>query len=221
MNSRSSTGFEAVAALIGEFDDERSHIARVLHDEVGQTLSAAGLQLAVLQLDFADRIPELGERTREIQATLEQVMKSVRELSHSVNPALAERTGLRYALEYLVERASAKGLRATLDFPESTALPSTGAVAFFRVAEQALEMAARQGAEKVAVSFRRADRSHVLEIRSEGSQPDRRANSAERSLLLLHHYALKAGIVVSVTPHCEGGAVIRAERVVGEIDGCC
>ena len=41
---------------------ESARISRILHDDVGQVLSAVGLQLDVMKLDFKQRVPEIVER---------------------------------------------------------------------------------------------------------------------------------------------------------------
>jgi len=51
---------------------ERRKLARTLHDEVAQVLSAAGLQLDILRMDLGDRVPEIAVRTAEIQELLER-----------------------------------------------------------------------------------------------------------------------------------------------------
>jgi signal transduction histidine kinase len=59
----------------------------MLHDQVGQVLSAAGLQLELLRMDFEQRIPEVSTRTAEIQQLLERALVHVRALICELNPA--------------------------------------------------------------------------------------------------------------------------------------
>ena len=63
-----------LVSTINAREMESDRVSRTLHDEVGQVLSAVGLQLDVLKLDFQDRIPEIAERTVEIQKMLDRAV---------------------------------------------------------------------------------------------------------------------------------------------------
>ena len=64
---------------------ERVKIAKVLHDDVGQILSAVGLQLELLRMDFECRAPEIGVRTTEIQHLLDRAMAQLRKLINEIS----------------------------------------------------------------------------------------------------------------------------------------
>src|SRR5215212_1530866 len=99
-----------------EVDSDR--VSGTLHEEVGQVLSAVGLQLDVLRLDFQEQVPEIAPRTMEIQKMLEQAMSEVRALSYDLNPAMVERVGLHNALDRLVGRVRTRfsgGIRFLFD----------------------------------------------------------------------------------------------------------
>jgi signal transduction histidine kinase len=56
---------------------------KVLHDEIGPLLSAAGLRLQLLRMDF----PETAERVREVTASLDQAIDRIREVSQELKPS--------------------------------------------------------------------------------------------------------------------------------------
>src|SRR5271154_309318 len=98
---------ELARMLVAAVDDRETDMTRisgVLHDHVSQVLSAAGLQLGLLRLDFQDRAPEIEQRTNEIQQLLESVIDELRDLSYELNPSIVERTGLQTALDRLAGR---------------------------------------------------------------------------------------------------------------------
>jgi signal transduction histidine kinase len=68
------------------FDEERARISRILHDQVGQVMSAVGLQLELLRMDFEKAAPEISARTAEIQQLLERALVHVRTLVSELNP---------------------------------------------------------------------------------------------------------------------------------------
>ena len=53
--------------------------SRFLHDEVAQSLSAAGLQLDLLRMDLEARVPEIAGRTADIQNLLDDALRRMRE----------------------------------------------------------------------------------------------------------------------------------------------
>src|SRR5687767_13617296 len=93
-----------IVSTINAREVESDRVSRLLHDEVGQVLSAVGLQLDVLKLDFREQLPEITERIKEIQSMLDQAVEQVRALSYDLNPAVVERAGLQRAMDRLVGR---------------------------------------------------------------------------------------------------------------------
>src|ERR1022692_3174652 len=77
-------------AAIQEHDAALDGVARVLHDDVGQVLSAVGLQLDAMRMDFRDQAPGLDDRAAEIQTMLEQVIEQLRDISNELNPSIVE-----------------------------------------------------------------------------------------------------------------------------------
>ena len=73
----------------------------MLHDDIAQVLSAAGLQLDILRMDLAEAVPGIASRTDEIQKLLDHAVKRVRDLSYELNPPVAERAGLQSGAEWL------------------------------------------------------------------------------------------------------------------------
>ena len=78
---------------------ECRRVSRVLHDEVGPTLSALGFQLDALRYDM----PQVAERTVELQLLIETAMERIRSLSQELSNSPVERAGLRMALEQRVD----------------------------------------------------------------------------------------------------------------------
>jgi len=71
----------------------RERISQVLHDEVGQVVSAVGLKLELLRMDFEKRTPELAERVVGIQQLLETAMAPLRSLISGLAMDLRAETG--------------------------------------------------------------------------------------------------------------------------------
>src|SRR3977135_1826563 len=149
---------------------ESNRVSRLLHDEVGQVLSAVGLQLDVLKLDFQKDVPELVQRTKEIQQMLDQAVRQVRSLSYDLNPAVVERAGLQFAMDRLIGRFRTQfpgSLRFLYD--SSVRVPLEGGKAWDKTAELTLENSLKQAqATQVNVHVRPTPKAITLEIRDNG-----------------------------------------------------
>jgi len=88
------------ARLVHAREEEQQRIARELHDEVGQALSAVKVQLAVAER----RIEQMGASAllADAQASADTALHSVRDLSHLLHPSALDDLGLVAALESLV-----------------------------------------------------------------------------------------------------------------------
>jgi signal transduction histidine kinase len=187
--------------MIEAREEESSRIGRVLHDEIGQLLTAAGLHL-----DAARQTQQPEERRvqlDEAQQVFERVIDIVRDLSHSLPPAIVQRVGLAFALERLVAGFRTEGgprIRFLHD-PRARLDASIGQT-MFRIAEYALENAVRHSdATVVEVLLRPTSKGILLEVRDNGKGFDLEAehrNPSGLGLLLMDYSARRAGLVSSV-----------------------
>jgi PAS domain S-box-containing protein len=88
--------------LVQVQEDERRAIARELHDEAGQALTALKVGLELLERD-AGRPASVVARSRELNNTVDQVMENLHRLSMNLRPASLDRVGLVPALAQYIE----------------------------------------------------------------------------------------------------------------------
>jgi two-component system, NarL family, sensor histidine kinase DegS len=161
---------EAVVDLMNRHEVQLTEVARLLHDDVNQILSAAGLHLDILRMEFESQAPNIGEKTGELQKLLGEAIERLRKLSHDINPDIVGRVGLNYSLEQLVARAregSQTQIRLRLD--PLLRLPKPIARAFYKVAEAALENALRHSkGDWVEIVLQGKAKSATLEVRDPG-----------------------------------------------------
>jgi signal transduction histidine kinase len=213
----------ALAALDNQ-QLERSKLARMLHDEVAQVLSAAGLQLDILRMDLADKVPEIAVRTAEIQDLLDRVVKGIRDLSYQLNPDIVQRAGLRPALDLMVGRfrKSFPG-SIRLIYDSSARVPAAVGMAMERIAEEAVTNAIRHaGCNEIEIVVKCTRAGAALQVRDDGTGFDyqlakRRAHGL--GLLAMDYYATKAGLRFSVSENDGGGVVVRAIPIGSHEDG--
>lgn len=202
-----------IVSTINAREIESTRVSRLLHDEVGQVLSAVGLQLDVLKLDFRKDVPEIVERIHEIQKMLDQAVEQVRSLSYDLNPAVVEKAGLHSALDRLVGRyRSVFDGVVRLSFDLSLRPPVPVANALYKLAELALDNAVRHaGAGKIEVSVRMNGRAYMLEVRDNGRgfSPEQAQQSTGLGLLLMEHYAAQVPLRLKVSSEPGKGTVVR------------
>jgi signal transduction histidine kinase len=189
---------------------ERGRLARILHDDVGPSIGAAGLQLELLRMDLERLAPEMRDRAAEAQQALERAMERVRELANEMNPAPMDGAGLRAALDRMVARARREfpgDLRLAAD--SSLRLEAPVAAAFYRIAEQAVEDAMRH-ARPALIEVRLASTAGgpVLEVRDDGGGFDDEGRGP--GLAVMEHCAAGAGLELAVASRQGGGAIVRA-----------
>jgi signal transduction histidine kinase len=155
--------------LVESQETERRHIARELHDEVGQTLTVAEMNLqAVMQIARGDPV---ARRLKESLQAVERVLEQVRDLSLNLRPSMLDDLGLESALRWYTSRQAAlSGLR--VDFQADVLedrLDSVIETACFRVAQEALTNIVRHAhARSVSVALRRQDDHLDLFVRDDG-----------------------------------------------------
>jgi two-component system NarL family sensor kinase len=204
-----------IVSAINAREVESARVSRLLHDEVGQVLSAVGLQLDVLKLDYRAQIPEITERIHEIQKMLDQAVRQVRTLSYDLNPSIVERAGLQSALDRLVGRfrtAFNGSIRFTYD--PSVRVPADVANVWYKIAEIALENAVQHSrGTRIEVHVRSTSRQAMLEVRDDGcgfstdTAPD---EAPGLGLLLMEHYATQVPITVDLKSKPGKGTIVRA-----------
>jgi signal transduction histidine kinase len=158
------------ARLLAVQEAERQRIARELHDEVGQALTAVKINLQVLKQPSTT--PGVAEaRIDETLDILDRTLQDVRRLALDLRPSLLDDLGLIPALRWLVrERAEAAGLAGAVvtDVPEG-AVPDDLTIACFRIVQEALTNVLRHAhATHVWVELRRLGGELELVVRDDG-----------------------------------------------------
>jgi signal transduction histidine kinase len=121
-------------------DEERRHIARELHDSVGQLLAAIGMNSVSVEAEAHKLSPDGAKRLSENAAMVAEASKQIRTISHLLHPPLLDEAGLASALRWYVEGFSERSkINAELDIPQSLAgLSKEMELSIFRVVQECL-----------------------------------------------------------------------------------
>lgn len=193
---------------------ERRHLARELHDEVGQALTAVLLQLKWL----ADRVPgELRDDFRGAQETTRESLDELRRIARRLRPGVLEDLGLASALRALAADFTGAGVIVVhhLD-PRLPVLAPEAELAIYRVAQEALSNAARHAqADRVDLELRHRTGQEVdLAIRDNGrGYHDAPEGSGIHGM---RERALLIGARLSIETASQGGTSVRLRVPVPE-----
>ncbi len=156
--------------LIEAQEAERQSIARELHDEIGQVLTAVRINLQSIQRSGA--ADQSNPRFDESIAVVDEALGRVRDLSIELRPSLLDDLGLSAALRWYVDRyAQRTGIIAEVlnDFEEDSRLPRELETACFRIAQEALTNVARHAqAGSVSVQLERSWDRMLLTVMDDG-----------------------------------------------------
>jgi signal transduction histidine kinase len=150
-------------------EDERSRLARELHDELGGLLTAAKLDVARVKSRLKGASPEILERVDHLVRSLDSGIALKRRIIEDLRPSTLSNLGLTAALEVLCgEFGRRSELKIETSFDEVT-LPEDAQLTAYRVVQEALTNVAKY-AKAHSVSVRLTDdgeRAH-LTIRDDG-----------------------------------------------------
>ncbi len=145
LDARNSADLQRLSAqLITAQEEERRRIARELHDEVGQALSAIKVELAVAERSL--HVPDRASANiGSARAMTESTLQTVRDLSRLLHPAVLDDIGLSAAIDTYV-REFRKRYEVPVDFVHEAVdvrLPAECEVAAYRIVQEALTNVAR------------------------------------------------------------------------------
>ena len=151
-------------------EEERGRIARELHDELGQRLSAMRFVLATTRRRVARSPAAISPGLRELDTMLDGTLECSRTIVSGLRPPVLDQLGLAAAIEWLARRMGAQaGIDCALDLSGDDAVSPVIALAAYRVLQESLTNVTRHsGARRVAVRLRVSPGLLVLEVTDDG-----------------------------------------------------
>jgi PAS domain S-box-containing protein len=207
-----------LARAISAQEEERTRVARELHDETGQALSAILLGLRTLQdAERLDDVRVLAERLRELTG---QTIRDVGRIARGLRPSTLDDLGLVPALQrYAAELGESRGVDVVITDDGVGRLPTEIETTLYRIIQEALTNVGRHAmARHARVAIERLESEVRATIRDDGTgfnigQTDRAlglVGMKERASLLGGRVEIGsqpgAGAVVSVTLPLRNGA---------------
>ena len=157
--------------LLRSQDEERRHIARELHDSVGQTLTVLDINLELFMQEAGYKSSDVPSKIEEIQKTVQQLHREIRTTSYLLHPPLLDESGLYSAISlYLQGLRERSGLEVQLDVPkEFGRLPRELELVIFRLVQECLTNIHRHSeSETASIRIARESNQIILDIRDQG-----------------------------------------------------
>ena len=152
-------------------EEERTSIAREIHDELGQQLTVIIMDVAWLDKKIENDNTAVKEKIKELAGLLEDTIKTVRKISTNLRPSVLDDMGLEAAMEmYLQEFKKRSGMKTSFKISgQKLLLPEQIKIALFRIFQESLTNVARHSkAKKVIVSLGFLEKSISMQIEDDG-----------------------------------------------------
>ncbi|MFC5521185.1 CHASE3 domain-containing protein [Polaromonas jejuensis] len=169
VRERTATLAELATHLQNVREDERGHLARELHDELGSLLTAAKLDVARLKSRLAGQLPEAVERLEHLTSTLNSGIALKRRIVEDLRPSSLSHLGLVASLEILArEFEERSGLPITTDL-ESVELGGSAQLTVYRLVQESLTNIGKYAkASQAEISLHNFDSVITIEVKDNG-----------------------------------------------------
>ena len=205
-------------------EEERKRVAREVHDQLGQTLTALKLDLGSLLQEIPGAAKRPSKRALSILELVDETIKTVRRISTELRPGILDDLGLVATVEWAAGDFEARtGAKCRLDLPhEDIALDSERATAIFRILQETLTNVTRHAeASEVKVRLAREDGELILDVHDNGRGIDGDKISSADSLGILgmreRAHLLGGELTISGVP--QKGTTVRVRIPEGSSAG--
>lgn len=192
-------------------EEERTRIAREVHDELGQALTSCKLDLSWLANRLPQRLKPLIAKTRALSAHIDSTIETVRRISTELRPGILDHLGLAAALEWQANEFQTRtGIKCDVRANgREVSLEPELATTFFRIFQETLTNVIRHaGATNVTVRLKEDPGRVILEVEDNGRGITPEEISDPRSMGLLgmrERASLLGGEFRIERPRREGG----------------
>jgi PAS domain S-box-containing protein len=166
-------------------EEERTRLAREIHDELGQALTILKLDLSWLHQNLAGPNPKLRKRLKSMIEHVDHTIESVRRISSELRPSILDDAGLVAAIEWQAAEVQKRtGVRIRIDSnSEMTELQPETSVTAFRIVQEALTNVLRHAqASRVQISLKKEADALRISVADNGRGMTQEQMSASNSL---------------------------------------
>jgi PAS domain S-box-containing protein len=153
-------------------EEERTRIAREIHDEMGQALTALKIDLSLTRKSLVSGgYAEQSAKVHENERAVNRLIRTVRKIATDLRPGILDELGVAPAIEWMAkdfQNRTGIGCKVVLEGVDKIS-DTVRATAIFRIVQEALTNVMRHAAaSRVNVSFKKEDHTLILEVRDNG-----------------------------------------------------
>lgn len=166
-------------------EEERTRVAREMHDELGQACTAIKMDLASIGRKTTERQVELRAKIESAMQLVDRMIFSVRRIASELRPRTLDDLGLTAALEWQAQEFQRRtGIHCSVELPaEQLALDPERSTAIFRIFQESLTNVARHAhATEVKARLGMNKEQLVFEVRDNGKGFDAKLTNVRKSL---------------------------------------
>ena len=182
------------AYLVSVREEERTHIAREIHDELGQVLTGLKMDVSWLAQRLDAKQKTLQGKTQSMCGLIDSAIGTVRKIASGLRPEILDQMGLVAAINWQAKDFQKRtGIRCRVDVPpEGIKLDLERSTTTFRIFQEILTNVARHAhASRVDVKFALTDDQMTLEVADNGvGIPEAKLNGKSLGLLGIQERAL-------------------------------
>jgi signal transduction histidine kinase len=193
-------------------EEERGHLARELHDELGALLTAAKLDVARLKSKLGSPAPEITQRLQHLTETLNSGIALKRRIIEDLRPSSLANLGLTASLEILAREFSERSGIEVATSLESVEMDESGQLTIYRTVQESLTNVGKYAeATQVDISVRDYSNHVEVEVRDDGKGFDARdTKPSTHGLAGMRHRVEAAGGRLQIASQPGNGTRILA-----------
>jgi signal transduction histidine kinase len=205
-------------------EEERAHLAREIHDHLGQLLTALSLDLRMIErraANVSDPVlrDSLTGKAKSAQLLADETITSVQKIASELRPAILDRLGLEAAIEAEAQLFHERtGVECHCTVPEiPIAANQEEATAIFRIFQEILTNVGRHAhAKNLTVNLSQQDEILQLEVEDDGIgiKPEEIANPASLGILGMQERAAILGGDITLGVGAQSGTRVMARVVL-------
>jgi len=175
--------------------EERTRLAREIHDELGQALTAIKMDLGSVFRELGDNAKPLAGAPESILKLVDQTIRTVGRIATQLRPGILNHLGLPDAIEWATEEFQTRtGIKCHLEMQEGgIVLDRERTTAVFSIFQETLTNVARHsGATELQIRLYRQNANTILEVRDNGVgiQPQHLIDTASLGIMGMRERAL-------------------------------
>jgi len=204
-------------------EDERSMIAREVHDELGQVLTVLKIHVSLLSNKLREDQGDLKEKINTILKFINDTVETVQRITSKLRPGILDELGLVPAIEWQTEEfKKVTGIQCSISLPSyEIKLDKDRSIAIFRIFQEALTNVVRHAsATRVSITIKTIDNNLLLEVTDNGFgiTNDQVKNPKSLGIISMKERALILGGEVSIEGMPNKGTTVTVIIPVDDID---